>query len=184
MTKRVKKRRADDALVPDEAQLNRELVDDEPPPRESRGDKKRRAEQLERLGESLVKLPPGKLARVPMPDDLDAAVHEARRILDKGAHGGYRRQVQFIGRIMRTLDAQPIADALERMKSEDAPSSAAFRAAERWRDRLMAEGDAALEALVQEKPDADRTRLRQLVRARSTRVLFREVKALFDPPAP
>ena len=176
-----------DAIIDDEEERNREaglLDDDALPEKETRAEKKRKALQLERLGELLVKLPAGKLARVPMPDDLAAAVVECRRILEKGARGGYRRQVQFIGKIMRFVDAQPIADALESMKQEDAPSAAAFRAAEVWRDRLMSEGDVALEALVKEKPAADRTLLRQLIRAKSGKVLFREIKALFDPPAP
>ena len=114
------------------ATANRELVADEEE-RETRGAKKERAQRLENLGEALVKLPAGKLARLELPDDLKAAVQEARRIT---AHGGYRRQIQFIGRIMRTVDARPIAAQLEALQQEDAPSSAAFRAAERWRDRL------------------------------------------------
>lgn len=174
----------------DEAQKNREYLEEEAP-RETRGEKKRKATQLERLGESLVHLPPAKLARVPMPDDLRAAVVEAARI--KSSHGGYRRQVQFIGRIMRTIDAQPIADALETLKTEDAPSSRTFRAAEVWRERLIADGDKALEDLVREHTAADRTKLRQLLRQaqkekaaskppHATRALFRELKALFDQP--
>src|SRR4051812_46681221 len=111
---------AEPSLVVDESNKNREYLEQEPD-RETRGEKKRKALQLERLGEVLVKLPEGKLARVPMPDDLKGAVVEARRILAKSARGGYRRQINFIGKIMRTLDAQPIADALEQMKNEDAP---------------------------------------------------------------
>src|SRR4051794_1117713 len=151
------RKKSEETIAIDEVQQNAAWLDEEPA-KETRGEKKRKALQLERLGESLVKLPPAKFARVPMPDDLRAAVTEARRITH--TRGGYRRQVQFIGRIMRTLDAQPIADALESMKNEDAPSAAAFKKAERWRDRLMEEGDPALEALVVEAPAADRTKLR------------------------
>lgn len=179
-----------DQIVPDEDVKNRAFLEEEEP-RETRGEKKRKATQLERLGESLVHLPPSKLARVPLPDDLRAAVNEAVRI--KSSHGGYRRQVQFIGRIMRTIDAQPIADALEALKGEDAPSSRTFRAAELWRERLIMNGDKALEDLVKEAPTADRTKLRQLLRQaqkekatskapHATRALFRELKALFDAP--
>lgn len=175
-------------LVADEQSKNSAWLEEEAP-RETRGEKKRKATQLERLGESLVDLPPSKFARVPMPDDLRVAVTEARRI--KSSRGGYRRQVQFIGKIMRNLDAQPIADALEAMDGEDAPSAKTFRAAEVWRERLIAEGDKALEELVKESPAADRTSLRQLLRAaqkektsakppHATRALFRELKALFD----
>lgn len=171
------------------ATANRELVNDSEA-RETRADKKNRALQLEKLGESLVKLPAGKLTRVTLPDDLLAAVTEARRIT---AHGGYRRQIQFIGRIMRSLDARPIAAQLLAMEQEEAPSSAAFRAAERWRERLIDEGDLALEALVQEKPAADRTTLRQLARQavvekkngkppHASRALFRALHALMRAP--
>ena len=177
-----------DQIVPDEDVKNQAYLE-EGAPLETRGEKKRKATQLERLGESLVDLPPSKLARVPMPDDLRVAVVEAARI--KSSRGGYRRQVQFIGRIMRTIDAQPIADALESMKTEDAPSSRTFRAAEIWRERLIANGDKALEDLVKEAPLADRTKLRQLLRQaqkekaalkppHATRALFRDLKALFD----
>ncbi|MCC7073801.1 MAG: DUF615 domain-containing protein [Deltaproteobacteria bacterium] len=167
------------------ATANRELVD-QGEERETRAAKKERAWRLEKLGEALVKLPGGKLARLELPDDLKAAVMEARRIT---AHGGYRRQIQFIGRIMRTIDARPIDAQLQALLQEDAPSSAAFKAAERWRDRLVTEGDAALAALVVEQPTADRTALRQLARQaalehskgkapHASRALFRAVHAL------
>lgn len=182
-------RRADDPFADANATANRELVDDEEA-RETRAEKKKRAWQLENLGEALVKLPAGKLARVTLPDDLRDAVMEARRIT---AHGGYRRQVQFIGRIMRTVDARPIAAQLEALLQEDAPSSAAFRAAERWRDRLIDEGDEALAALVHERPAVDRTALRQLARQavlekkrgkppHASRALFRALHELMRAP--
>jgi ribosome-associated protein len=154
-----------DPVVVDSWSANRPYRDDELPARETRGDKKRRAEQLERLGESLIDLPEVKLARVPMPNDLAAAVREARRIRNNtSARGGYRRQIQFIGRIMRSLDAVPIAEALETMKREDAPSSAAFSRAERWRDRLVTGDDSDLDVLLTELPALDRTEARQLMR--------------------
>lgn len=184
---------AEPVLVADEREQNAQWLEEQEQ-RETRGEKKRKALQLERLGESLVKLPPAKLARVPMPDDLRAAVVEAQRIHALGAHGGYRRQIQFIGKVMRTVDAVPIAEALEAMKGEDAPSSAAFRAAERWRDRLIAEGDKALEELVKERPEVDRTSLRQLIRQaqkeqaaakppHASRAVFRVLRELFLPAA-
>lgn len=174
----------------DAGAANRGWADDGLEDKETRGEKKRKAEQLERLGESLVDLAAYKLARVPMPDDLAAAVHEARRLKEGNARGGYRRQVQFIGRIMRTLDARPLADAIEHLNTEDAPSSAAFLAAERWRDRLIAGDDADLDVLLQDKPDADRTHLRQVIRQakkeakenkppHAARALFRALRLLF-----
>jgi ribosome-associated protein len=145
---------------------NSERFADEGPGRPIRGPAKRKALQLERLGEALVKLKPGQLARVPLPDDLLAAVKEAQRIWDKKAFGGYRRQIQFVGRIMRTVDAEPIAEALEQLKQEGTMASLAFQRAEHWRTRLLDEGDAAIDALCGEHGDTvERTTLRQCVRA-------------------
>jgi ribosome-associated protein len=177
---------------------------DEGPAREAKGEKKRRALQLERLGESLIRLKPGMLVRVPLPDDLRAAVVEAQRILAKKAFGGYRRQVQLVGKIMRTVDAEPIAAALEALRVEGTLASEAFQRAERWRTRLLdaAEprgGDDAIAALCGEAPAIDRTALRQLVRAAqkeraaqannaqkpsvAQRKLFRLLREAFEPAA-
>jgi ribosome-associated protein len=178
---------------------------DDGPAREAKGEKKRRALQLERLGESLIRLKPGQLSRVPLPDDLRAAVVEAQRILAKKAFGGYRRQVQLVGKIMRTVDAEPIAKALEALKVEGTLASAAFQRAERWRTRLLDETgravDVAVDELAAEMTDGaerlDRTALRQLVRAAqkeraiqltnaqkpsvSQKKLFRLLRELFEP---
>jgi ribosome-associated protein len=172
---------------------------DDGPAREAKGEKKRRALQLERLGESLIRLKPGQLVRVPLPDDLRAAVVEAQRILAKKAFGGYRRQVQLVGKIMRTVDAEPIAKALDALKLEGTLASEAFQRAERWRARLLDEAgkaaDDALDDLAAElghdAPRLDRTALRQLVRAAqqtnaqkpstAQKKLFRLLRALFEP---
>ncbi len=182
---------------------------DDGPAREAKGEKKRRALQLERLGESLIRLKPGQLERVPLPDDLRAAVVEAQRILAKKAFGGYRRQVQLIGKIMRTVDAEPIARALAALDVEGTLASEAFQRAERWRTRLLDDtgraADGALDALAGELAASgrstaasfDRTALRQLVRAaqkeRATqqtnaqkpstaqKKLFRVLRDLFEP---
>lgn len=177
---------------------------DEGPEREAKGEKKRRALQLERLGESLIRLKPGHLVRVPMPDDLRAAVVEAQRILAKKAFGGYRRQVQLVGKIMRTVDAEPIAKALDALKLEGTLASEAFQRAERWRTRLLDENgrgvDDAIAELATEVKDGtrlDRTALRQIVRAAqkeraaqqtntqkpstAQKKLFRLLRDLFEP---
>jgi ribosome-associated protein len=133
--------------------------------RPTRGAAKNAAQQLERLGEALVKLAPGLLAKVDIPGDLRAAVEEAQRIVAKGAHGGYRRQIQFIGKIMRTVEAEPIAAALKALAEEGTRQSVTVRLAETWRTRLLDDGDAAMEAFLREVKDIDRTALRQLTRA-------------------
>jgi ribosome-associated protein len=177
-----------------------------PAEREPRGEKKRKAIQLEKLGEALVKLKPGQLVRVPLPDDLRAAVVECQRIRDKRAFGGYRRQVQLIGKIMRTVDAVPIAAALDDLLREGTLASAAFQQAEQWRKRLIEDGDDAIARLVADRVtagvDVDRTALRQLARAAvvehdkqqraaaghetpstNQKKLFRLLRGLFEPAA-
>ncbi len=187
-----------DPVVVDAQARNRPFQDDDHAERETRGAKKRRAEQLERLGESLVLLAEPKLARVPMPDDLRDALTEARRLKATSARGGYRRQVQFLGRIMRSIDALPIAAALDAMRHEDAPSAASFQAAEHHRDALVAASDGAdvdalLDALLRAHPQLDRTHLRQLVRQahkeahdnkppHAARALFRALREAFVVP--
>jgi len=135
------------------------------PQREAKSEAKRRALQLEALGEELVALKPGLLEKLALPEDVRDAVVECQRLRDKRALGGHRRQVQRLGVIMRGVDAAPIAAALAALREEGTQQSPAIRDAERWRTRLLDEGDAAITALCAERPQADRTSLRQLVRA-------------------
>lgn len=189
---------ADAALDVHNLEVNTERFGDEGPGRPIRGPAKRAAIQLERLGEALVKLKPGQLARVAMPNDLLVAVKEAQRIWDKKAFGGYRRQIQFVGRIMRTVDAEPIARALEALALEGTMASEAHQRAERWRTRLLEEGDAGIDALCQEHgATVDRTSLRQILRAAqqerirqatspqtpssNQKKLFRQLREIFEP---
>ncbi|MGD8379810.1 MAG: ribosome biogenesis factor YjgA [Gammaproteobacteria bacterium] len=127
----------------------------------SRSQLKREAEALQRLGEELITLPAAQLARVPMPEMLESAVLAARDMRKRGA---LKRQRQYIGRVMREIDAAPVIEALERIRGESELSKARLHRAEAWRDRLLAEGDAALGTLLAEHPGADRQHLRRLVR--------------------
>lgn len=142
----------------------------------SRSADKRAAEAAQALGEELARLKPEALAGFALPDRLHDAILELQRIT---AHGAQRRQRQYIGRLMRAVDEAPIRARLQELRGEDAASRARFHRVERWRDRLIAEGDAALDALVAERPDADRTRLRQLLRESQ-----QERKRAADRPAP
>jgi len=71
------------------------------PPPPSKSQRKRDATALQDLGEQLVKLTPTQLSRVPLPDELRAAVRLARSITQRGGH---KRQLQYIGKLMRQLD--------------------------------------------------------------------------------
>lgn len=129
--------------------------------RPSRSQLKREAEALQDLGLALVELPQAKLDRVELPEKLREAIDLARRIT---AHGGRRRQLQYIGKLMRTLDAEPIRAQLEAMQQADRRAAQRFHLLEALRDRLIAEGDDALGELLERYPQADRQHLRQLVR--------------------
>ena len=80
----------------------------------SRTRKKNEARALQRLGEQLVALPLGQLETMELPDELLAAIELARKIR---SHGARRRQIQYIGALMRHIDPQPIETALERIRS-------------------------------------------------------------------
>ncbi|MBE0510843.1 MAG: ribosome-associated protein [Gammaproteobacteria bacterium] len=152
----------------------------------SKSQLKRESEALQVLGEALVALPDSKLARIPMPERLADAVAEARRI---HAHGGRKRQLQYIGKIMRSIEAEPIQQALDALENEGARQNARFHRLEQWRDRLIAEGDGLIGELLEEYPQADRQHLRQLIRnaqreqaknqvPKSARELFRYLREL------
>jgi ribosome-associated protein len=84
------------------------------PDYKSRTRKKNEARALQRLGEQLVTLPPGQLETLTLPDELLAAIELARKIR---RHGARRRQIQYIGVLMRHVDPQPIETALQRIRS-------------------------------------------------------------------
>lgn len=159
--------------------------DDSFPTKPSRNERKREAEDLQKLGEALVELPPERLRDIPMSTDLADNVRLAQRIK---AHGGRRRQLQLIGKLMRQEDPAPIREALARLENKSAAAIAEHHQAERWRDRLIAEGETAVTEFLTEHVAVDRQRLRQLVRSAqqekqtpersptSARALFRLVR--------
>ena len=154
----------------------------------SKSQQKREMRELQRLGEELIELPETQLAALDLPERLRDAVELARRIT---SHGAQKRQRQYIGRLMRDLDPVPLRAALEKLRGTDKASKAWFQECERWRDRLLAEGDMALAEFMGRHPQADRPHLRRLVREamedsaagrppRHARELFRYLHGL-DP---
>jgi ribosome-associated protein len=139
---------------------------------------------LQDLGEALVALDPGRLRELDLPERLMDAVVQARGIR---AHEGRRRQIQYIGKLMRTIDPAPVQAALESWAKGPREENARFAAVERWRDRLLVE-PAALNEFVGTYPQADRRHLESLIndanleRTRGGpphryRELFRQLKA-------
>lgn len=112
------------------------------------------------MGAELVSLSVDVLKRLDLPEDLLGAVLDAKRFTQHGAH---RRQLQFIGKLMRDLDTDPIAEQLARLRGESNAAKAEFHALERWRTRLL-EDDQALSQWLQQHPGGDAQQLRQLIR--------------------
>lgn len=158
----------------------------------SKSQRKRDMQALQELGENLVKLKADQLDKIPLPEQLRQAVLEAQRIKSRSAH---KRQLQYIGRLMRELDASPIREAMETLEARSAQANARLHHLERWRERLIAEGDAALSELLDEHPAADRQHLRQLIRSAQreqtqngphshARALFRYLRELLAEQTP
>jgi ribosome-associated protein len=126
----------------------------------SKTKKKQEMHELQALGAALVELSAAHLERMPLPEALAQAVHEARRI---SSHEAKRRQVQLIGRLMRELDPAPIRAQLAAVEGGSAQERARHQRLEHWRARLM-QDDGALTAFATEHRGADLQKLRALLR--------------------
>jgi len=120
--------------------------------------RKKQMKDLQDLGAALVELSREQLARIDLPEDLREAVTACRGITK---HEGRRRQMQYIGKIMRNIDAGPIAAQLAELEAPSRRQTAVFHVAERWRDEIMGE-PGAIERFMKEFPEADANRLREL----------------------
>ena len=123
---------------------------------------KREMLALQAIGEQLTTLSSSQLARIELPSDLREAIHQAGVLK---SHEARRRHMQYIGKLMRRVDTEPLLAALEAINQHHQKNTNTLHALESLRDRLIAEGDPAIEHLLQQWPTADRSRLRQLVRA-------------------
>jgi len=133
-----------------------ELIADKRP---SKSEIKRRMEALQKTGEALISLSAAQLATMPLPDALHLAVREAQELHSRHA---LKRQRQFIGKLMRDIDATPIEQALHDLETMQDAQNARFHEIEYWRDRLLADHDAnALTELLAHQPGFDVQQLRQ-----------------------
>jgi ribosome-associated protein len=126
----------------------------------SKTKRKQHMHELQALGAALVELNNQQLASVELPERLRDAVEAARRITKFEAR---RRQLQYIGKIMRDVDPEPIRTRLAAWKAVSHARTARLHLIERWRARLLDEKGAVTE-LVREYPHADAVRLELLVR--------------------
>ena len=134
---------------------------DEPDEFISKTQRKKESRQLQDVGAALVELSREQLARIDMPERLREAVTACQSITK---HEARRRQMQYIGKIMRTVDAGPIAEQLAAFEAPSKKQTALFHAAEKWRDDLLAD-PLAMGRFEREFPHADVHRIRQLLEA-------------------
>lgn len=127
----------------------------------SKSQLKRKSHALQKLGEKLVAMPRARFDAIDMPQKLREAVLEARTMKSRRA---LYRQRQYIGRLMRELDAGAVKSAIEQQEHEHKQAARRFHHLETWRDRLLAEGEVLLGELLAEFPAADRQHVRQLIR--------------------
>ena len=116
--------------------------------------------ELQDIGEQLVALNKDQLKEMDIPESLWDAIQEAKRITKFGA---IKRQMQYIGRLMRDVDPAPIIAKLEVWSGKSSQHIAYMHRVERWRERLL-ENDSALTEFLAEHPEADAQRLRALIR--------------------
>lgn len=127
----------------------------------SKTQRKKQMHDLQDLGTELVALGPADLDALELPERLHDAVVEARGITK---HEARRRQMQFIGKLMRDVDAEPIRQRIDALKATSHAEVARLHLIEDWRKRLLAEPAAAEDFLAQH-PAADGARLRALIGA-------------------
>ncbi|HEY2453283.1 MAG TPA: ribosome biogenesis factor YjgA [Scandinavium sp.] len=153
----------------------------------SKSEIKRDAEELKELGAEIVELGKNALEKIPLDDDLRAAVELAQRIKKEGR----RRQMQLIGKMLRSRDVDPIRQALDKLKNRHNQQVSLFHKLELLRDRLVDEGDDVVAEVVSLWPDADRQQLRSLIRnakkekegnkpPKSSRLIFQYLRELAE----
>lgn len=127
----------------------------------SKSEIKRDAEQLKKLGENLIHLTPANLAKIPLDDSLREAIELAQRLRLEAR----RRQIQYIGKLLRNRDPEPIQEALDKVENRHNQQLALLQKLEQTRDHLLEQGDGALNPLLDEYPHLDRQHLRNLIRS-------------------
>lgn len=153
----------------------------------SKTKRKAEADAVQDIGVTLVGLPKDKLNKLDLPEALMDAVVEAKRIT---ANGAIRRQMQYLGKLMRDIDIAPIVDQLQRWEGKHTEENARFHRLERWRDRLI-EDDAVVAEFITAHPQTDVQQIRTLIRnarreqaaskpPKSSRELFKLLRSITE----
>jgi ribosome-associated protein len=126
----------------------------------SKSARKREAATLQELGVKLSALPDQEIKDLDLPENLFIALRALRRL---PSHGAQVRQRQYIGKLMREIDPEPVLAKLAERKQRHDVEIRQFQQIERWRDRLLSDAADAVDAFLQEVPTADRATLLRLV---------------------
>jgi ribosome-associated protein len=148
---------------------------------------KAEADAAQNIGKKLIDLSKDRLIKLELPEALFDAVMEAKRLT---ANGAVRRQLQYLGRLMRDIDSAPIVEQLQAWEGKNVQENARFHTMERWRTRLIAEQN-ALQEFLSAFPKADIQQLRTLIRnaqreeaaqkpPKSSRELFKLIRELSE----
>ena len=155
-------------------------IDDLP----SRSQLKRDSQELRDLGEQLVLMANSHLEKITLDSSLLAAIKEARRLKNLDAR---RRQIQYIGKLMRNIDLTEIRYSIDKLNHQSQTFRQHFAMLEQWRDRLIDDGNSAVEEFLIDYPNADRQKIRNLSRQASREKtgsaktkLFKYLKELAD----
>ena len=128
--------------------------------RRSKSARKREAASLQELGVKLSALPDQEIKALGLPDGLFVALRDLRRL---PSHGAQVRQRQYIGKLMRDIDPEPVLAKLAERKQRHDVEIRHFQQIEKWRDRLLSEPTSGLAELLEEYPKADRATLTKLL---------------------
>ncbi|WP_017443835.1 ribosome biogenesis factor YjgA [Gayadomonas joobiniege] len=137
-------------------------VDDEEIIYVSKSELKRDSQEMQQLADDILALSPVNLAKLPLDDELDKAIQVAVKIRNKPA--AFRRQINFIGKLLRHRDAEPIQMAMAKVKNQHLLVNQHFHQLETLRDRIIEQGDTAINEAVSAYPQLERSKLRQLAR--------------------
>ncbi len=162
-------------------------IDPEAPVLISKTKLKQQADAAQDIGKKLIALSKDRLIKLALPEALFDAVMEAKRLT---ANGAIRRQLQYLGRLMRDIDSAPIEEQLQAWEGKNTQENARFHTMERWRSRLIAE-PVALQEFLALHPQAEIQQLRTLIRnvqkeeaalkpPKSSRELFKLIRELSE----
>ena len=154
----------------------------------SKSERKREMTALQELGERLIELSNEQVREIAIPRELEEALLLAKTLK---SHGGRRRQMQYIGVLMRRIDSEPIRHALDEIDGGQKRKAHEFHQIEQLRDNLIEGSDAAFEEIAGRFPDADIQKIRQLVRSsqkekkegrppKQSRLLFKYLREIYE----